>query len=59
MLYSGLVLLVLAISALVLGFFGVVRGAAHLSSAMLLVSIVLIAAGSAITHRQHHRHAHR
>ena len=65
MIYSGLVLLVASVMAMVLGFAGVIRGAGHIANVGLLAALGLILLGSLralwqqrLAHRWEHRHAH-
>ena len=62
MIYAALAFFVVSLLLLVLGFFGVIRGAASLANLTFLASLLLVAA-SAVTavwrqrlHHHHHQH---
>jgi len=66
MIYSGLILLVVSLTAMVLGFVGVIRGAGHIANVGMLIALALILVGTLTAgwqhrqaHRWHQRHAHR
>jgi uncharacterized membrane protein YtjA (UPF0391 family) len=61
MLYAALVFFVVSVTALVLGFLGVIRGAAGIANVTLLASLLLVAISGLTTlwRRQlHHHHQH-